>query len=372
MFDVVVVGGGVVGAAAAYRCVQQGARTMLVDAALPGRATDAGAGIVSPETALRDGSPSQVLAEAAARFYPSFIADLDAAGAADTGYTNCGKLIVARDDREAEWLGAYLAMLHDPERPGTVPDGIDEIAPAEARARFPLLGDVTRAAWSRRAARVDGRLLTAALVGAAASRGLEVEQARVDHVVVSDGVVRGVEAGRRIDSERVIVAAGAWSSVLAHAFGVDVDVRPQRGQIAHFAIDDPSCATWPVVTPLAEHYLLAFPGRVVAGATREDGSGFDARVTAAGCAEVLRNALSVAPGLADATLHEVRVGLRPVAARGYPYLGAVPRVAGAFLATGHGASGLTHGPWSGVQVADAALGLPHDDLTPFAPSSVRG
>jgi glycine/D-amino acid oxidase-like deaminating enzyme len=365
--DVVVIGGGVVGAAAAYRCVQQGARTLLVDAALPGRATDAGAGIVSPETELRDGSPSQVLAEAAARFYPSFVADLQAAGAADTGYANCGKLIVARNDREAEWMGGYLHMLLDPKRPGTVPDGIEEITPSDARARFPLLGDVTRAAWSRAAARVDGRLLTAALVGAAEARGLEMEHATVERVDVDDGAVRAaVVAGTRVGTARVIVAAGAWSSAFAPALRVVIDIRPQRGQIAHFAIDDPASAQWPVVSPLAEHYLLAFPGRVVAGATREDGPGFDVRVTAAGCADVINNALSVAPGLADATLHEMRVGLRPVAVRGYPYLGAVPGVAGAFLATGHGASGLTYGPWSGVQVADAALGLPHDDLTPFA------
>jgi D-amino-acid dehydrogenase len=365
--DVVVIGGGVVGASAAYRCAQRGARALLVDAQLPGRATDAGAGIVSPETELRDGSPSQVLAEAAARCYPTFVADLQAAGAADTGYTNCGKLIVARDEREGEWLGAYLRMLHDPERPGIVPGGIEEIAPEVARARFPLLGDVTRAAWSRDAARVDGRLLATALVDVAVARGLEVEHARVEHVVVDDGIVRAVVAGTRIGTERVIIAAGAWSNALGAAFGADIDVRPQRGQIAHFVVDDPACAQWPVVSPLAEHYLLAFPGRVVAGATREDGAGFDARVTAAGCAEVLGNALSVAPGLADATLHEVRVGLRPVATRGYPYLGAVPGAGGAFLATGHGASGLTYGPWSGLQVADAALGEPHEDLTPFAP-----
>jgi glycine/D-amino acid oxidase-like deaminating enzyme len=365
--DVVVIGGGVVGASAAYRCVARGARTLLVDAQLPGRATDAGAGIVSPETELRDGSPSQLLAAAAARFYPSFIDELRAAGAADTGYANCGKLIVARDEQEGEWLGGYLRMLLDPERPGTVPSGIEEITPESARARFPLLGEVTRAAWSRDGARVDGRLLTAALLDVAIGGGLEMERAAVESVVVEDGQVRAVFAATRIDTHRVIVAAGAWSTALASTLGVTIDVRPQRGQIAHFAVDDPTSAQWPVVSPLAEHYLLAFPGRVVAGATREDGAGFDARVTAAGCAEVLVNALSVAPGLASATLHEVRVGLRPVATRGYPYVGAVPGVAGAYLATGHGASGLTYGPWSGVQVADAALGEPHDDLRAFAP-----
>ncbi|MFI5329221.1 MAG: FAD-dependent oxidoreductase, partial [Candidatus Rokuibacteriota bacterium] len=53
-FDAVVVGGGLLGTATAYHLVSAGARTLLVDRADPGRATDAGAGIISPETNSRD------------------------------------------------------------------------------------------------------------------------------------------------------------------------------------------------------------------------------------------------------------------------------------------------------------------------------
>jgi D-amino-acid dehydrogenase len=367
-FDVVVVGSGVVGASAAYRCVRRGARTLLIDAHHAGRATDAGAGIVSPETAIRDGSPNQLLAEAATNFYPELIAELRDAGADDTGYAPCGKLIVARDEREADWLGAYLDLLHDPSRDGAVPNGITEITPETATARFPLLGTVTRAAWSQHAARVDGRLLSAALINASVANGLEVELANVERIAVDGVALRAVVvAGNTIPTERVVLAGGAWSAALAEAIGLHLDLRPQRGQIAHFAVDDPATEHWPVVTPLAEHYLLAFPGRIVAGATREDGPGFDARVTAEGTARVRAEALSIAPGLAGAPLLEMRVGLRPMAARGYPYLGPVPAVDGLFVAVGHGASGLTYGPWSATQVADAALGLPHADLSRFAP-----
>src|SRR5205807_2568625 len=123
---------------------------------------------------------------------------------------------------------------------------------------------------------------------------------------------------------------------------------------------DRACASWPVVSPLAHHYLLAFDGRVVAGATREDGAGFDAVLTAAGQAQVLHDALAVAPGLAACPVLEWRVGLRPVAVRGWPYLGPLPDRPGVFVATGHGASGLTYGPWSGAAVADLALGAAHD------------
>ena len=114
---------------------------------------------------------------------------------------------------------------------------------------------------------------------------------------------------------------------------------------------------------------LAFDdGRIVAGATRETGSGFDYRVTPAGLAEILEQALAVAPGLAGGTYLETRVGFRPMGPGLRPLLGPVPGLAGLIVATGLGASGLTMGPLAGSLAAQAALGLPPAlDLEPFAP-----
>ncbi len=121
---------------------------------------------------------------------------------------------------------------------------------------------------------------------------------------------------------------------------------------------DTSC--WPVVLPSATgHYLLGFDdSRVVAGATRETGAGFDVRVTPGGLAEVLANALTVAPGLSDGTLRETRVGLRPAGPDHRPLLGPVAGLDGLVVATGLGASGLTLGPLTGRIAAQLALGQP--------------
>lgn len=357
MTDLVVVGGGVVGAAAAWQATRQGASVVLVDARAPGRATDAGAGIVSPETELRDATPLHLLAIAARHSYPGLIAALAAEGADDPGYARCGKLVVARTDDEAGWLTTYLEMLRDPAQAAASadPGSLHEIDPIEARRRFPPLGDVTAAFVSDEAARVDGRGLERALLAGATARGLAIQQRRV-------ASLEDLPA-----SDAVIVAGGAWSPALVPG----LDVRPQRGQIVHLRTDDPSSAHWPVVSPLAHHYLLAFAGRVVVGATREDDAGFAAALTAAGQREVLDHALALAPGLRDAPVLEWRVGLRPVATRGIPYLGAVPENERLYVATGHGASGLTYGPWSGAAVADLALGTASDEtreiLAHFAP-----
>lgn len=352
--DLVVIGGGVVGAAAAWHATRQGADVLLLDARDPGRATDAGAGIVSPETDIRDQTPVHLLSQAAQRFYPEMIAALEHDGFTDTGYARCGKLVVATTEEQAGWVPPYLAMLRDREHAAAPADPatLHEVTAEEARRRFPPLGRVTAAFVSDGGARVDGRRLERALLAAATAKGLVVEHRRA-------ATMEEVPAARA-----VLVAGGAWSPALVPS----IDVVPQRGQIVHLGIDDPDCAQWPVVSPMAHHYLLAFDGRVVAGATREDGVGFEPALTAAGQRAVLDDALGVAPGLAEAPVLEWRVGLRPVARRGWPYLGAVADQPGVFVATGHGATGLTYGPWSGAAVADLAVGTGEDpNLRHFAP-----
>src|SRR5262249_46377111 len=97
------------------------------------------------------------------------------------------------------------------------------------------------------------------------------------------------------------------------------------------------------------------------------GSGFDVRATAAGVHEVLSEALRVAPGLATATLREVRIGLRPATPDALPVLGPAPGVRGVYLATGHGPTGLQLGPYSGKLVADMMLGAQIEtDIGAFA------
>jgi len=176
----------------------------------------------------------------------------------------------------------------------------------------------------------------------------------------------GAEA---VEADCVVVAAGAWAPELLVPLGVPLAVAPQRGQICHLRLEGADTGDWPVVLPPSSHYLLAFEGsRVVAGATRETGSGFDHRVTAAGQAEVLNHALAVAPGLGTATLVETRVGFRPVGPDLKPMLGGVAGLDGLVVGNGLGASGLTIGPLAGRLLAQLALGkVPDLDLAAYDP-----
>jgi D-amino-acid dehydrogenase len=368
-FDAIVVGGGLLGTALAYHLVRAGARTLLIDRADPGRATDAGAGILSPETNSRDPEAWFRLACEAVDYYPTLIDRLREDQDGDTGYARCGKLVVAVSDDEIEpFERARRIIFERRQRRGLpAPEDLHEVSPAEARELFPALARPHGAIYSRIAARVDGRLLNRALLTAATRRGLEVRTGTVERLALEGGAVRGVvSGGAPLAAGAVAIAGGAWSDAFAKQLGVSIAVEPQRGQIIHLGLRGTDTSRWPMVSAFHHHYLVAWPdSRVVAGATRETGSGFAPHTTAAGVREVLGEAIRVAPGLAPAEVREIRVGLRPFTHDGIPVLGSVPGVRGVFLATGHGPTGLTLGAYSAMVVARQMLGeTPGTDLAP--------
>jgi D-amino-acid dehydrogenase len=362
--DVIVVGGGVVGLSTARHLVLGGARTLLVDQGHIGRATDAGAGILSAhsDTTVRD--PYERFAAHAARYYPSLIEALAGEGAPDTGYRVCGSLTVAVSDDEIapfEQLRARLRTL-----PGAQAEGYRELSPEQARELFPPLGQIHGAIHATHGARVDGRLLAAALRHAALAHGLEMREGRISDLAIGRGAVQSVSIDRdEVRAGHVVIAAGAWSKILGERIGISIPVEPQRGQIVHLDLPDVDTGDWPVLKAFRGHYMVPWPGRVVAGATRES-VGFAPRTTIAGIMEVFGEALRVAPGLSSASPREVRVGLRPASPDGAPILGPLPGLANVLLATGHGAVGLQLGPYSGKAIADLITkGDPGVDISAF-------
>jgi D-amino-acid dehydrogenase len=364
----IVVGSGVVGASCALVAAGLGAEVVLVDAAWPGQATAAGAGIVCPWTSSPSDDPVwYAFGCAAARYYPRLVGELAGLGERDVGYRQVGALVLAdTPERQSGIAAQLLARRADAPEIGEVAT----LAGAEARELFPPLRPDFAAVSIAGACRVDGRRLAAALGRAAASRGAVTRTGQAA-LVCRPGRAAGIRVdGQVIEGDAVVVAAGAWTRPLLEPAGVTVPVAPQRGQIAHISLAPADTSRWPVILPGASgHYLLAFDdARVVAGATRETGSGFDYRVTPGGLAEVLGEALSVAPGLAAGTYLETRVGFRPVSPDLRPLLGPVPGLDRLVVATGLGATGLTMGPYAGAIAARVALGEPPGtDLTPFSP-----
>lgn len=371
---IVVVGGGIVGASVAYHLsradVTDGAdvEVVLVDQAHLGKATLAGAGIVCPWPSAAATGAYLALYLAGAGYYPSLISHLagDEHGRRSIGYRRVGALVVSEHEEDLDAAQERT----DRRAAGRSEVGrVERITNDHARALFPLLRRGVDALWIEGAARVDGRLATEAMLLAARTQPIAVQPGSTA-LTVEDGRVTGIRVGDEVVSaDQVVVAGGAWTNELLEPLGpgLSVDVEPQKGQIVHLRVDADTSA-WPVLMPVGLQYLVGFDdSRVVVGATRENDSGFDTRVTAGGQAQVLEAALAVAPRLADAEIIETRVGLRPLAL-GLPTISRHPEVDGLVIGTGLGAGGLTMGPLCGRLLAEIALDQqPSFDVTAYRP-----
>ncbi|WP_197320458.1 FAD-binding oxidoreductase [Saccharomonospora sp. NB11] len=350
---VIVIGAGIGGASCAYHLVRRGVEVVVVDDQVVGAATSAGAGIVSPWTARQVG-PGFGLAARAGAYYPTLVELLGEDGEQDVSFEIVGALAVSDSDAD---LAGVVERLTERARQWPELGEIRRLDAAQARQLFPPLSDELGAVHVSGAGRVDGRVLREALLRAAQRRGLRCLTGRAGLLVEGERVRGVVVDGERVEADAVVVSAGAWTPEVLAPLGVRLPIEPQRGQISHFAVPGADTTAWPVVLPPTGHYLLAFPGsHVVAGATRETGSGFDHRVTAEGQREVLEHALRVAPGLGAATLTETRVGFRPATPDGAPIVGSLDGHPEVVLTTGFGPAGLTVAPFAGRLAAQLVLG----------------
>jgi D-amino-acid dehydrogenase len=351
---IVVVGAGILGASTGFHLARAGAEVTIVDQAHEGRATAAGAGIICPWVSGGDDAAFYRLYVEGARYYGELIAALAELGQADLGFRRVGALVVSSD---ADELAAFNDVLHR-RRADTPEMGATSLLSArETRTLFPPLRADLAGLHVANGARVDGRRMAAGLLRAAQGLGARAMEGHAE--LISEGNrVTGVRLhDATVAADCVVVTAGAWAPSLLAPLGATLPIEPQRGQIVHLHLPGKDTQDWPVVLPPGSHYLLAFDdSRVVAGATRETGVGFDYRVTASGQAEVLAEALHVAPGLATATIIETRVGFRPVGLGVRPLLGPIAGLDGLLIGNGLGPAGLTIGPFAGRLLADVALG----------------
>jgi D-amino-acid dehydrogenase len=362
---IVVVGAGILGASTGFHLARAGARVTIVDQAHEGRATAAGAGIICPWVSGADDAAFYGLYVAGARYYNELVPALAELGETDLGFRRVGALVVSSDANELEAFNDILLRRRadTPEMGQTT-----VLSPPATRALFPPLRNDLAGLHVANGARVDGRKMACGLMRAAQALGARLVAGHAE-LAAADGRITGARVGgAALAADGVVVTAGAWAPTLLRPLGVALPIEPQRGQIVHLHLPGHDTRQWPVVLPPGSHYLLAFDdSRVVAGATREGGTGFDYRVTAAGQAEVLAEALGVAPGLGAATIVETRVGFRPVGRGVRPLLGSVGGL-GLLIGNGLGAAGLTIGPLAGRLLADMALGRePPLDLAPFDP-----
>jgi len=360
----IVVGGGVIGLLSTYLLASAGQEVILLEAGEAGReASWAGGGIVSPLYPWRYSPAVTALAHWSQDYYPQL-----------------GQTLLRQTgiDPEVYATGLYWLDLQDEdealawaERQGRA---LYPVPMEQVRAAVPALGDgFSRAVFMPGVANVRNPRLLAALREA-------LQRMPNVRVVEHSPVEALIQEGRRIvgvrtaegewRGEQVVMAAGAWSAELLAPLGIELPVKPMKGQMILY-----KCAKDFLPSMVLAKRRYAIPrrdGHILVGSTLED-VGFDKAPTEDALESLKATAVELLPALADAEVVKHWAGLRPGSPDGVPYIGAVSDFDGLWLNCGHFRNGLVLAPASCQLLADLMLERkPSIDPAPYAPGQRLG
>jgi glycine/D-amino acid oxidase-like deaminating enzyme/bacterioferritin-associated ferredoxin len=355
--DVVVIGGGIVGAACAYYLSATGLAVRVLERGFPASGTSRACdGLIL----LSDKSSAAelALAQASAALWGELAGALEM----DFEYARRGTLVLAETEAG---LAAARATAAAMQIAGVRAEVVDN---AGLRALEPALApDLAGGVLYEDEAQVDARLATVALLMAAQRQGAQL-QGNVEVTAIRrglDGRVAGVVTPMgEIAAGAVVCAAGVWSNQVAGLVGLDLPVRPRKGHIlvtsrapgliGHPLLEGSYAAS---VHTAAEGVQVALVAEMTAGGTLLLGSsrefaGFDRSVSLPVMQAIAARAVRFLPDLACASIIRSYAGLRPWSPDHLPLVGPVDAAPGFYLATGHEGAGIGLAPITGRIIAD--------------------
>jgi len=341
-WDVIVVGGGIIGLSLALALRRKGACVLVVERGEVGQeASHAAAGMLV-DSLHETPAALQPLATASARMYPEFVHELQDESGINVDLRDHGAIVLhAHDDFDGS---EHLA-----------PPRIAELEPDLALQDYPAVFLKERS--------VDPRALVAASAKAAKHRGVDISSgSTVTSLLIRDGRVAGVTTEKtQYAALKVVNCAGAWSGQWGP---VRLPTRPVKGQMLSLAAPD----VLQHVVRSPEVYLVPrSDGRLLIGATVEE-AGFDKRTVPAAIQHLYAAALALVPSLKRARVLEDWAGLRPGTPDALPILGATD-TPGYFVATGHFRDGILLAPVTAHVMAQVLTDTqPDHDIAAFSPA----
>jgi glycine oxidase len=363
-FDALIVGGGVIGCAIAWRLAQAGLHVAVIERSEPGQeASWAAGGMLAPLAEADQSDAFLELALASRASYANFARELRAATGIDIEYRTEGTLYLALTDEDEQalqprWQWQHAAGLN-----------VKKLKADCVRKLEPSLTNQLR--WALKFPddhQVDNRRLSRALELAARKAGAVFHtQTQVEAIDINHSRINGVFTSRGyIATSTAIIAAGSWStSISLNTLSHLCRIQPVRGQMVALKMPEP--ALQHVIYAHHSYLIPRLSGVVIAGSTTEE-VGFDKRITAGGINTILRNAIEIAPALAEQTIVETWAGLRPRAGDEWPVLGADGEIQNLIYATGHYRNGILLTPITAQAISElVSRGTTSIDLKPFSP-----
>jgi glycine/D-amino acid oxidase-like deaminating enzyme len=325
--EVLVIGDGVIGLATAIAIARAGGSCRLIGRTVPGAASAASAGLLAPSIGNPD-DEFRAFMRASRDRYPDWVRWLSERTGVEVTLNRAGIIETGSDLTEAD----------DPDAERLDADALHALEPS--------LGNGNKAILHHEDGYVDNvRLLAALREAARCEWAIEVVEGRVAGLEPGlEGCRAITEDGRVQRGRTVVLAAGAWSALIAGA-PRPIPVEPVRGQLVQLR----GCPLSHVVSS-PDAYLVPRGESTLVGSTLER-VGFDSTTTATALDRLRAAAAAAVPSLARAPMEKGWAGLRPMTPDGLPVIGRDPDLPSVVYACGHGKNGILLAPITAECVA---------------------
>ena len=325
-FDVIVVGGGIIGMLTARQLQSHGLRVAIFDKAnLGGAATWAAGGILASLNPWQQNTLAQNLIHEGRQKFAALADELKHETGVDPEYLQSGLLALAISSEEQHAASIWAEQNHEP---------IKYLSQSDLLKYEPyVLKSIQNALFFSNVAQIRPPKLIDALINSLSQRKVQIyEHTAVQELIFNSNNVIGIQAGiDKYNADKVIVCGGAWTKYISQK-NMQIDVEPIRGQMLLFK---PNKKLLSHIILKEKTYLIPRQdGHILCGSTLEH-VGFENRITEQARQDLTSFAYELLPELEEHPVKKQWSALRPGTKREAPYICKHPKINGLYINSGH-------------------------------------